>query len=171
MSENIQAISQGNYVLHNIDAKKLYVQEPLFTANSGDAVYVGWRPDETVLFDNNKVGTSAVSLSESRANFEELKLYVGYNGGYNTLDGAITITIPSDVSASWLNFTYGAGGSNAYYAAARLLWDSDTSFTITHGTSILKPVSTTAVNGITAYNAGCQNCISKVIGINRKENA
>lgn len=35
MSE-IQSISQSNYILHNIDAKKLYVQEPLFTANSGD---------------------------------------------------------------------------------------------------------------------------------------
>ena len=45
MSEPIQSISQGNYILHNIDAKKLYVQEPLFTANSGDALYVGWRPD------------------------------------------------------------------------------------------------------------------------------
>ena len=79
MSE-IESISQGNYILHNIDAKKLYVQEPLFTANSGDAVYVGWRPDETVLYDDY-TGRPAtiggqITLSESPLNFEYIDVYL-----------------------------------------------------------------------------------------------
>ena len=75
MSE-IQSIATNNYILHNIDAKKLYVQEPLFTANSGDAVYVGWRPDETVLYSgayDNSV--TSVSLSEPTTNFNTIKVY------------------------------------------------------------------------------------------------
>lgn len=76
MSNEIQSISQSNYVLHNIDAKKLYVQEPLFTANSGDAVYVGWRPDETVLYSGAYNSTvSSISLSEPTTNFETIKVY------------------------------------------------------------------------------------------------
>ena len=71
MSEPIQSIAQNNYILHNIDAKKLYVQEPLFTANSGDAVYVGWRPDETVLWEGN---ASTFSLSEAATGFDNLQI-------------------------------------------------------------------------------------------------
>ena len=78
MSDPIQSISQSNYVLHNIDAKKLYVQEPLFTANSGDAVYVGWRPDETVLFLHSSVPMSPTGtvyqMSEPITHFERIKV-------------------------------------------------------------------------------------------------
>ena len=76
MSDSIQSISQGNYILHNIDAKKLYVQEPLFTANSGDAVYVGWRPDETVLYSGAYNGTTtSYALNDNITNFEKIKVY------------------------------------------------------------------------------------------------
>ena len=78
MSEPIQSIAQNNYILHNIDAKKLYVQEPLFTANSGDAVYVGWRPDETVLWSASVPKESGtITLSENFNNFE--KIGVSFN--------------------------------------------------------------------------------------------
>jgi len=74
MSE-INAIATNNYILHNIDAKKLYVQEPLFTANSGDAVYVGWRPDETVLYSGAYANSiTSVSLSEPTTNFNTIKV-------------------------------------------------------------------------------------------------
>lgn len=87
MSNEIQSISQSNYVLHNIDAKKLYVQEPLFTANSGDAVYVGWRPDETVLFSgSNAWGYGTIPLSESLKNFQRIKVLAtrAYSADNNT---------------------------------------------------------------------------------------
>ena len=75
---NIQTISQGNYILHNIDAKKLYVQEPLFTANSGDAVYVDWRPYETVPYSghiSDDASPTAYSLSEPISVFDSYKDY------------------------------------------------------------------------------------------------
>jgi hypothetical protein len=74
MSE-INAIATNNFILHNIDAKKLYVQEPLFTANSGDAVYVGWRPDETVLWTNTGskwTSCTGFTLSEPISGFERI---------------------------------------------------------------------------------------------------
>jgi len=73
MSE-INAIATNNFILHNIDAKKLYVQEPLFTANSGDAVYVGWRPDETVLWSGSIGTNSTATLSEPYTNFERIRI-------------------------------------------------------------------------------------------------
>lgn len=81
MSEPIQSIAQNNYILHNIDAKKLYVQEPLFTANSGDAVYVGWRPDETVLWSGNStVLNNTFNLSEPYTNFEKIRFKHCFEG-------------------------------------------------------------------------------------------
>ena len=96
MSEPIQSISQNNFILHNIDAKKLYVQEPLFTANSGDAVYVGWRPDETVLWTNSNPGqisanvTLTGNFSENCSNFEKLRFIckASYDTG-ETISGAV----------------------------------------------------------------------------------
>lgn len=75
MSE-INAIATNNYILHNIDAKKLYVQEPLFTANSGDAVYVGWRPDETVLWSGT-ANAGEFTLNETYKNFEKIGITHG----------------------------------------------------------------------------------------------
>jgi hypothetical protein len=96
MSEPIQAIATNNFILHNIDAKKLYVQEPLFTANSGDAVYVGWRPDETVLWEGTCKANSSVNLSESYKNFEKIKIY-----GYHPVGAAMTKEVRmSDITAT-----------------------------------------------------------------------
>lgn len=78
---DIQSIANNNYVLHNIDAKKLYVQEPLFTANSGDAVYVGWRPDETVLWSGDStVLNQTFNLSEPFTNFKKIRFKHCFEG-------------------------------------------------------------------------------------------
>ena len=105
MSEPIQSIAQNNYILHNIDAKKLYVQEPLFTANSGDAVYVGWRPDETVLWSGSS-STSAFNITlnetgEGKLEIKELldaddyEVNATYNGdsNYNSTVATSIVTI------------------------------------------------------------------------------
>lgn len=123
--------------------------------------------DETVLFDNNKIGTDSGELSESKLNFEYLKLIIGFNGGFSTNDGVTTHVIPSDATASWLIFGFGSGGSNLYLAGSHLTWTDSTHFSVLNGTSILKGVSSTTVSGNTSYNDGCKKCISKIIGINR----
>ena len=165
MSEQIQAISQGNYILHNIDAKKLYVQEPLFTANSGDAVYVGWRPDETVLWSGSIYddGTSA-NLSESYKNFD--RLGITYNIQESTgVSGYVEV--PTDgtmfnISHDFLSFTDNTfakfytnltANSNTTLSVNRHIhyWVANTSTTISRGS-----------NGLV---------IRKITGVNRKENA
>jgi len=167
MSE-INAIATNNYILHNIDAKKLYVQEPLFTANSGDAVYVGWRPDETVLYSAPTTnGVSAGQLTESKNNFSTLRYDVGYSGGRNNNEGSVLIDIPASYTGNWLNYSFGAGGANLYYAGAKIVWTNDTTFAINHGTCIVHNENTTTVSGVSAYNAGCRLCINKIIGVNR----
>ena len=164
MSEPIQAISQGNYILHNIDAKKLYVQEPLFTANSGDAVYVGWRPDETVLWSGT--GSNVATLSESMQNFSRLKIKLGNQDG---TDGTQYFEFPAQPSAI-KNLSYQAGGGANFYFVGLYCSATDTSITITKEAAVIKPFGNTTVNGQNT-NAVYSAAFHEVIGINRKENA
>ena len=165
MSEPIQSISQGNYILHNIDAKKLYVQEPLFTANSGDAVYVGWRPDETVLWEGtmSASGVSA-SYSEPALNFEYLR-FIGSTNDSPPTNAFIIETPTYPISASTQGVTYGSTMFAANWGLKAIsMKSSDTEFT--------KYVEREMSYTNTAWsNYECHYNIYKVIGINRKENA
>ena len=163
MSE-IQSIAQNNYILHNIDAKKLYVQEPLFTANSGDAVYVGWRPDETVLWEGN---ASAFSLSEAATGFDNLQItYYPTEGGTAC---STVMYVPSTATSINLFSKY---------------FKSSNDFIIEDVTKFITNDYTNYSYGIGAHawystlmerqgGAGgdCFNRVTKVVGINRKENA
>ena len=175
MSDPIQSISQSNYILHNIDAKKLYVQEPLFTANSGDAVYVGWRPDETVLWSYS--GTTAVTsgtLSEAASNFDMLRVcfreatvgdaaYQGGNlvgfidigeceNGNNEHSGTCCFSFHNLLQNATIGLRYGL-----FYLT------SPTTFTAYRGE---RPI-TAASSGTSIGNMWP----TKIVGINRKENA
>lgn len=166
MSEPIQSISQGNYILHNIDAKKLYVQEPLFTANSGDAVYVGWRPDETVLWS----GVSSISanptfaIPESFDNFERVKIYMR---GYPTHQAQLAAEWCNDNSSEHqLWGIVPAGGANG--AALRF-----NRFAISANDTTCKVYSARqfSLQGTAASTATSPSELIRIIGINRKENA
>lgn len=163
MSEPIQAISQGNYILHNIDAKKLYVQEPLFTANSGDAVYVGWRPDETVLFQNGTTTTAtALTLSEDYTNFERLRIQyeIWPEGDYRlALEEVSTDSPYFTVSHDFMNTNY----QNSFYHFCYALSAENSSIKLNK--AYFQQLGTSTVNAVTSMK------IQKIIGINRKENA
>lgn len=190
MSEPIQAISQGNYILHNIDAKKLYVQEPLFTANSGDAVYVGWRPDETVLWETPTPSnppyvtggqTSAISLSDSYTNYDTLRLV--YRHSWGSYPGQSVVAMGYDdiptSSVSTGEYRQYVGGNFGSHNAA-----NTTSYNLFQdlGVAALK---TTEQDKLTIYGAGRIGIENgtwsfrmdrglipmKIVGINRKENA
>ena len=158
MSE-IQSIAQNNYILHNIDAKKLYVQEPLFTANSGDAVYVGWRPDETVLYSGN--GTSAVTLSESITNFDTIKIKYGP-------DSIVWHEYPG-MNNNKVHERIVAGGTSAQN------WFGDIFMVFNNNKiNVLTAWCYSVTNQMTyntGYNTYALNSIYEVRGINRKENA
>lgn len=173
MSEPIQSISNGNYILHNIDAKKLYVQEPLFTANSGDAVYVGWRPDETVLWSGSGVRLSAeTQLSESMANFEKVEFWWGglpnSQTQYYTID---TVWSPCIFYA----FTHGAGGNNCWQQWGRLSSNSDNydKVIMDKGKSFNYGAATSTSWANPTVSTGIPDSFFcyKIVGVNRKENA
>lgn len=170
MSE-INAIATNNFILHNIDAKKLYVQEPLFTANSGDAVYVGWRPDETVLYSGEEP-TSAVSLSETWKNFDRLKIYVQNKSMDNGLNMVEVRPLERDGYTPYYNiiagFSYGLGTNG-------MIWQNiigsanDTELRNCSAFGFQNSWTATSPT-VRKNNANDLNCILKVVGVNRKEN-
>ena len=171
MSE-INAIATNNYILHNIDAKKLYVQEPLFTANSGDAVYVGWRPDETVLWEGNgtSVGTKTqdFNLSESYKNFEQTEIWWGNQIG-SSPRGTVIMRYPVDPTT---NAWQGINACSDYpnhisYKMCFLSAISDTEFTAYSYRQAAVNTSTTA-NFVWGTPKQYYECYPiKIIGINR----
>ena len=165
MSEPIQSISQGNYILHNIDAKKLYVQEPLFTANSGDAVYVGWRPDETVLWSGSSAlsANPTITLLESYYNFEYVRIYVkGYPSTQAILAGEADAqnSYNDNVVTTWM--TVPCGGANG--GALRLNQFAYSANENTFKVSMAKQFN---LQGTAASTAACPSIITKIVGVNR----
>ena len=173
MSDSIQSISQGNYILHNIDAKKLYVQEPLFTANSGDAVYVGWRPDETVLWESNtawsggNTGMKAnFTLSEQVSAFDKVDIYFWKKyGSYLSYEVATTPVISNTIqycvdpfpenmlTGSWFNMKLYGSGDNCGYSGG------------------FNSVQSQSMTGWASQDMWSHGNIYKLVGVNRKENA
>lgn len=176
MSNEIQSISQSNYVLHNIDAKKLYVQEPLFTANSGDAVYVGWRPDETVLWSGNgptvSTKTQDFVLNESYKNFEKLQIWWGNQPGGGLRGTVITNYPVDDTTNAWQGINACSDYPNHIsYKMCFLSAISDTEFTAYSYRQAAVNTNTTA-NFVWGTPKQYYECYPlKIIGINRKENA
>jgi len=161
MSE-INAIATNNFILHNIDAKKLYVQEPLFTANSGDAVYVGWRPDETVLWSGDQT-TSAfnIALSETCQNFEMIRFEgITNNGAGWPMNGLTYTNSVRDGGKMECSLI----GVDPNHFKATVMEMSGTN---------LKCIQMFEKNMLTTGTGTSRNDfhITKVIGINRKENA
>ena len=168
MSDEIQAIANNNFILHNIDAKKLYVQEPLFTANSGDAVYVGWRPDETVLWSGETINWSAqtVNLSDNIYNYDRIRLEYY---PWATQDSIHCIEfVPKSVFPV---FSFNDCFIDAWnYTSATQPYMTINSLHYTSGTLT---VDKNWIKELTATNWSERNDgrLLKVVGINRKENA
>lgn len=168
MSDSIQSISQGNYILHNIDAKKLYVQEPLFTANSGDAVYVGWRPDETVLWSGTRFTTGYRDLNESFLNFEQIRFKLCTEDQ----DNWQCMLYPCQTTAQYFNASISQIWPGTYTASwiKNGLWRPTSETRISGLYQSLQRITTAGIsNNITT--TGEWLGIYEIVGINRKENA
>ena len=163
MSEPIQSIAQNNYILHNIDAKKLYVQEPLFTANSGDAVYVGWRPDETVLWSGASTNT-AFNLSEPITNFEYIMLT------NNVLPApAVTVKVEPSHSAKFGYARSWMSDDNTCHYRFYSVTSTDGKNFVNRYTRGIDYTTAMAESHGGGSNWHLENTM--IIGINRKENA
>lgn len=170
MSE-IQSIAQNNYILHNIDAKKLYVQEPLFTANSGDAVYVGWRPDETVLWSGNSGQVTAsmlltVPLSEPASAFEKIQIKCNCSYGAGTVIQTYSYNDSSENNIYPITLAGGNAEGNTLYIDKGYVKFSGSS-AIFGGGSRFNFMSPTSGN----LNTNRGPIPIEIRGINRKENA
>lgn len=182
MSEPIQTISQGNYLLSNLTSQKLYAQSPLTTGVSGTSAYIGIEPNsqynETVLFSGSDAwGYGDIILSESLKNFKRIKVLAtrAYSGDNNTdkysgpwcefeCDGI------SNTTAAWGAVTpaiyegpywkYSTFTANSTFN--HLTWYQGGYIKITNPTDYAE-----GSNWIDGKSVG----IKAVIGINRKENA
>lgn len=170
MSEPIQSISQGNYILHNIDAKKLYVQEPLFTANSGDAVYVGWRPDETVLWSGNATIGTELTLSEPFSAFDRIRIMNGHQGWYERPSNVLTGDQDGFYEFSYVSQMMSQSASEFGYEHYCVLYsghDNKLKATSALGYVINKSGQLSRTVNTNNYSTRTY----QVVGINRKENA
>ena len=169
MSEPIQSIAQNNYILHNIDAKKLYVQEPLFTANSGDAVYVGWRPDETVLYEGS--GQFGINLSDSIYNYDKIAVTVSR---VSPISEQYFYTKDISASGGYFNTTYismALPGSTADMYLFTTPWTVlNNGNTISAANNSFGATLNLTANKLHYYSKNSTGPISRIVGINRKEN-
>ena len=169
MANEIESISQGNYILHNIDAKKLYVQEPLFTANSGDAVYVGWRPDETVLFETTaNAKTTTFTLSEPLTAFEKVRFEIT---GYTNVYAEDTHQTPSanneEVTTCFTYYCKSSDGNPLQMMMGTYSSNDGLNYGVARSKFLYMSNDGTTWNGNTTDGPHIQ----KIVGINRKENA
>ena len=125
--------------------------------------------DETELFtDTNGTGVDSGVISEAYTNFERLLLEVGYGSPTAELqDGYQWVMCSTRSTYTWVQYMFGAGGSNQYYAAAKIHWTDSTHFTVTNGSAILHSESSTSVSGNTSFNANIKKCVLRIIGVNR----
>ena len=124
--------------------------------------------DETVLFDtgtNNAANSGATS--EAYTNFERLYFEVGVNNQTGGQDGYQWSICSPRSEYMWVNFMYGQGGTNHYYATAKIHWTDATHFTVTNASAIMHTETSTGVVGNTSNNTATKTCIFKIVGVNR----
>ena len=168
MSE-IQSIAQNNYILHNIDAKKLYVQEPLFTANSGDAVYVGWRPDETVLYSGQATGN--LTLADNPLNYERLLVTFNASTGNTDMGAGSEMFEPDKTHLVCLHNYFMYQTTQTAFNNMNEAWAVYSGVDTTTWTRTIGGWRNGATYTSNLTNSNDFLKVSKVIGINRKENA
>ena len=160
MSEPIQSISQGNYILQGTVATSAGIVGDGSTQNP-------LRADETVLFETTAQNVSAVSLSEPLSSFERFRLYPYQGGaGYYNYGEFDYYDVRHIYTGNNIRLLYSRviGGNNPFqFLYADYTLSNDTkSITATSGVRRWFPASTGA-GGSDSNNT----YIMKVIGINR----
>ena len=158
MSENIQSISQGNYILQGTVATSAGIVGDGSTQNP-------IRADETVLFSGTP--TSAATLSESMQNFDYLRLYFDL-GANDRPNPVITCRYSPVMTVSWAQGVANAFQTIAYISA------NPTAMKVVHSRQVALGsfTSTAAANTTgTLDSTNALNTITKVVGVNRINNA
>lgn len=155
MSEPIQSISNGNYILQGTVATSAGIVGDGSTQNP-------LRADETVLFTSDTAVSSA-DLSESPFNFESIKIIIGENAiGY----GLAEMTFKLLSTTADLVTGFFTGKANANLIIVRFGITSTNLSSISVAGLVTNFTNGTSVSVI--HNSDFLTCIYKVIGINRK---
>ena len=168
MSEPIQSISQGNYILQGTVATSAGIAGDGSTQNP-------LRADETVLWENvagESVTTSHnISLSENVRNFDTIRILFRNNDGYRNSTEVIPPSTGSNLLAG-LSVVTPLSNGNAYLKSLALWISSDgkTLSTPTNSQQLRWPVSGTSVT-FTVSQSESNIALLKVVGINRINNA
>lgn len=164
MSENIQAISQGNYILQGTVATSAGIVGDGSTQNP-------LRADETVLWEGTLTSGNSINLSETVKNFNTVKFYghdstrnksMIYEQATNYLTGGETLSFTmqgwdNNIDAHWVGFYYSQlNYTNTAYSA----------LTNSGGNQLY--VNTETVGWF--KNAGRYIILDKIVGINRIAN-
>ena len=188
MSEPIQSIAQNNYILHNIDAKKLYVQAPLTTGVSGTSAYIGIEPsaryNETVLWSGTPLLTGTLTASESVLNFESYKVFISERerGTPTVLEFHTENTATSGNNAQTNNGGFKAIALTMFQNTNQDFFTINSNHAVWNDSFTELSLSTTGWNKYMSWNSSgftqWSNAnytptirIHKIVGINRKENA
>jgi hypothetical protein len=167
MSENIQSIANGSFVLGSTSATT-YQAGPGISITQPSEGVVRISNDETVLYSGEEP-TSSVSLSETWKNFDRLKIYVQNKSMDNGLNIVEVRPLERDGYTPYYNiiagFSYGLGTNG-------MIWQNiigsanDTGLRNCSAFGFQNSWTATSPT-IRKNNANDLNCILKVIGINR----
>jgi hypothetical protein len=163
MSENIQSIANGSFVLGQTSATT-YQAGPGISITQPSEGTVRISNDETVLFQNGTVATKSATLSEPITNFNKIGVLLGDDHyGHRYVE-----TYTSYPFAKWIaNYGFDAfnTGSNAI-GFRELAWSANGN-KIYSVVGWQKSTVLTATGSWNAGQSGTYGGIIKVIGINR----
>ena len=163
MSENIQSIANGTYVIGQTSATN-FVAGPGITIDSPSAGTVRIGTDETVLFDSYGDGQSVATLSEPMTNFEKIKILLGNANAADGVEWHEYVADPAKIKNIWY---CAGGGSNFYFICCYCESNTASKITISKEVAIIKAFGNANAPTGQAQNSGYMPCIHKVVGINR----
>lgn len=153
MSEPIQSISQGNYILQGTVATSAGIVGDGSTQNP-------LRADETVLWSGNLNSPSSISLNDYSNNYEKIGFYMTEQGGFKEIK-----YFPGDSTMYGLNLTV-PYAANVASTIIRYGIFSSTNYKDYNYTAVGRILITTGNNSVyTGSQSGPY--ITKIIGINR----
>lgn len=159
MSEPIQSISQGNYILQGTVATSAGIVGDGSTQNP-------LRADETVLWEGELKLNNQATLSEKPANFERLKFYWhDWNSNYCVHVSECSPNYITSANYALNGTWFGAGSATITLFDLKLVDDFNKTITFKYGTFKNLTGATTAINQAN------ESKITKIVGINRINNA
>jgi hypothetical protein len=163
MSENIQSIANGSFILGQTSATT-YQAGPGISITQPSEGTVRISNDETVLWSGSR--TSAIQTSESMKNFDKCQIYIAH-GTYGPPQ-VYTIDFADMGTTGYFAITRPRGSTNLNIACIRLTADDTHLATVNAKCLTFGSWSTTAT-GVTSTTGEAEdlNSIIKVVGINR----